>query len=122
MTAALPRVRLYLLGGAVLVFLGGLLVAIGQWNRVETDRAFVEAAALAARAPPPPGGVRYWAPADSGLPDPSVRVRIEAAERLRQAPVLPALPPIQVPALTSRPFQPPRSAPLPTEKPPAAPR
>lgn len=120
MTAALLRVRLFLIGGAALVFLGGLLVAIGRWNRAETDRAFVEAAALAARNPPPPGGVRYWTPGDSGLPDPTLRVRIEAAERLRQVPVLPAVPAFQQPALPSRPLQMPRATPLPADKPPAA--
>ena len=102
MTAVLPRARLYLIGGAALVFLGGLLVAIGRWNGAETDRAFVEAAALAARAPAAPGGVRYWAPADGGAPGPAARMSIEAAERLRAA---------------AR-----AAATLPADKPPAAPR
>lgn len=106
MTAVLPRVRLYLISGAALVFLGGLLVAIGRWNGAETDRAFVEAAALAARAPPPPGGARFWAPADDGTPGLAGRIGIEAAERLRQAGGAAAR----------------AVAPLPSDKPPATPR
>lgn len=111
MNDALPRVRLYLVGGAAMIFLGGLLVAIGRWNGAETDRAFVEAAALAARSPPPAGGMRYWAPTEGSLPGPAARAAIEATERLRQAPSLPI-----------RPLQLPRSAPLPAEKPQAAPQ
>lgn len=106
MNAALPRARLYLIGAAALVFLGGLLIAIGRWNAAETDRAFVEAAALAVRAPPAPGGVRYWAPAVDAAPGTVGRIGIEAAERLRQAA-----------AAAAR-----ATAPLPAEKPPAAPR
>jgi hypothetical protein len=122
MTAALPRIRLFLIAGAALVFLGGLLMAIGRWNRAETDRAFVEAAALAARSPPTPGGVRYWAPGGSGLPDATLRVRIEAAERLRHAPIMPALPAFPQPVLPSRPSQMPQTGTLPADKPPAAPK
>jgi hypothetical protein len=107
----LPRVRLYLMGAAALVFFGGLLLAVGRWNRAETDRAFVEAAARAVRAPPPPGGVRYWAPVGGADPPALSRVRIQAAEAMR---VLPA----PVPTAPTVP----RSGPMPGEKPPAAPR
>lgn len=89
---SLARIRLFLVGAAALMFLGGLLVAIGRWNRAETDRAFVEAAARAARAPQPPpaSGVRYWAPSAAGQPGPTTRVRLEAAERLRALPAAPS--------------------------------
>lgn len=121
MIAALGRVRLFLISGAVLVFLGGLLVAMGRWNRAEIDRAFIEATALAELARPAPGGMRYWAPGDGALPEPALRVRIEAAERLRQAPtLLPAQPGIQLPTLPTRPSLWPRTGAMPTDKPPAA--
>ncbi len=116
MTTILPRIRLYLVAGAALVFLGGLLVATGRWNRAATDRAFVDAAALAASNPPPVGGVRYWAPTGNGVPAPILRVRIEAAERLRQIPALPALP------QTPRSSQTTQTGSPPTDKPPAAPK
>lgn len=122
MTEALSRVRLFLIGGAALIFLGGLLVAVGRWNRAETDRAFVEAAAQAARAAPPAGGVRYWAPGVSALPGPITRMQIEASERLRQAPSLPAQPAIQAPVLPPPALRMPRPGPLPADKPPAVPR
>jgi len=108
MNEALSRARLYLIAGAALVFVGGLLVAIGHWNRAETDRAFVEAAAQAMRARPPSDGVRYWAPSAIASPDSASRVRLEAMERLRQIPTVP-------PAL-------PRAAPSPGEKTPVTPR
>lgn len=120
MTAALGRARLFLVSGAVLVFLGGLLVAIGRWNHAEIDRAFVEATAVAAQAGPAPGGVRYWAPGAGALPDAALRIRIEAAERLRQLPTLLPQAPVQAPALPSRPLQWPRGGALPADKPPAA--
>ncbi|MBW6402010.1 hypothetical protein KPL78_29460 [Roseomonas sp. HJA6] len=108
MNEALSRARLYLIAGAALVFVGGLLVAVGHWNRAETDRAFVAAAAEAMRAPPPSNGVRYWAPSAVAAPDSASRVRLEAMERLRQVPtVLPTLP---------------RTAPSPGEKTPVTPR
>lgn len=91
MNVQFARARLYLIAGATLVFLGGLLVAIGHWNRAEIDRAFVEAAEQAMRAPPAQTGLRFWAPATQALPDSATRVRIEAAERLRQIPALPRL-------------------------------
>lgn len=116
MNAMLPRARLYLIAGAALMFLGGLLVAVGRWNLAETDRAFVASAALAARGPPP-GGVRYWAPNAGGQPDPGRRAVLEAADRLRQAPTLAPFPAIQAPVLPSRPPILPRSAPVPTSKP-----
>lgn len=120
MNGMLSRARLFLVGGATLVFLGGLLVAIAHWNRAETDRAFVDAAAQAARNPAPVGGVRFWAPAAAAMPETTRRIRLEAAERLRQIPTLTA-PVIQAPALPLRPPQPPRGGTLPGTKPPAAP-
>lgn len=89
---SLARIRLFLVGAAALMFLGGLMVAIGRWNRAETDRAFVEAAARAARAPQPaaPSGVRYWAPSTGGQPSPATRMRLDAAERLRALPAVPS--------------------------------
>ncbi|MEO3470433.1 hypothetical protein AAFN86_01110 [Roseomonas sp. CAU 1739] len=120
MTAALGRARLLLVCGAVLVFLGGLLLAIGRWNGAEIDRAFVEATALAGRASPAPGGVRYWAPGNGALPEPGLRARFEASERLRQRPSLTAPASVPVPGLPSSPFQWPRTGALPADKPPAA--
>ncbi len=93
MNAPFARSRLYLITGATLVFLGGLLVAIGHWNRAEIDRAFVEAAEQAARAPQPANSLRFWAPANQASPDSATRVRLEAAERLRQIPALPRIAP-----------------------------
>lgn len=122
MTTLPPGTRLWLVSGATLIFLGGLLVAIGRWNDAQTDRAFVEAATLAVRAPPAPGGVRFWAPDGGASPGPAARVSIEAAERLRQRPDLPAQPPIQFPGFLSRPVPTPQGGPLPNNKPPAAPR
>lgn len=121
MNASVPGARLYLIAGATLVFLGGLLVAVGRWNRAETDRAFLAAAALAASSPPP-GGVRYWAPTHHGLPDPGRRAIIEAVDRVRGAPALAPPPPIQVPPLPVRPPVWPRTGPMPTDKPEAAPK
>ncbi len=104
MNILLTRVRLCLIGGATLIFLGGLLVAIGHWDRAETDRAFVAAADRALQAAPATSGVRYWAPSDAAMPSAINRMRIEAMERVRRA-APPALP--QQPA-------------SPTQKPPAA--
>lgn len=84
MRDALPRARLYLIGGATLVFLGGLLVAIGHWNRAEVDRAFVEAAAQAARSSSSGDGVRYWTPAVGGTPGGTIRLQLNAEDRLRE--------------------------------------
>ena len=104
MNPMLPRVRLYLICGAALVFFGGLLIAMGRWNQADTDRAFVEAAALAARTAATPTGVRYWAPIAGAQPAvPAARAGIEVAEQRRVMPPLP-------------------TAPLPAEKPQAAPR
>ena len=103
MNPMLPRVRLYLIGGAALVFFGGLLIAVGRWNQADTDRAFVEAAALAARTAAPPAGVRYWAPIAGAQPAGAARAGIEVAEQRRVMPPRP-------------------TAPLPAEKPQAAPR
>ncbi|MBB5691263.1 hypothetical protein GXW77_21520 [Roseomonas alkaliterrae] len=88
----LTPVRLFLVAAAGLMFLGGLLVAIGRWNRAETDRAFVEAAAMAVQAPPPasPSGIRYWAPATDGNPDLSLRMRLDAETRMRALPAAPS--------------------------------
>lgn len=118
MTGDLTRVRLMLLGAALLVFLGGMLVAIGRWNRAQTDRAFVETAALAARAPPAPSGMRYWAPVPNGAPEGTIQMRVEAAERLRQVPAPPLPAQVQPSSMPSRPG----SAPLPGDKPPPVPR
>jgi hypothetical protein len=88
---SLTPVRLFLVAAAGLMFLGGLLVAIGRWNLAETDRAFVEAAAMAVQAPPPapPSGIRYWAPATDGNPDLSLRMRLDAETRMRAMPAAP---------------------------------
>lgn len=126
MTPRLPAIRLWLIAGAVLVFLGGMLVAIGRWNRAEADRAFVEAAALAARAPPPPGGVRYWAPVMGAQPETAARVRVDAAEWMRRLPG--QSPPIRFPSGAARPPSVnalpavPQSGSFPPEKPAAAPQ
>lgn len=89
---SLTPIRLFLVAAAGLMFLGGLLVAIGRWNRAETDRAFVEAAAMAVQAPPPapPSGIRYWAPATDGNPDLSLRMRLDAETRMRALPAAPS--------------------------------
>lgn len=95
MSAALARARLYLVAGAALIFSGGLLVAIGHWNRAETDRAFVEAAERAMRVQgrQQSNNVRYWTPSPGESPDAGSRVRLEVGDRLRQMPtVLPSLP------------------------------
>lgn len=102
MNPMLPRVRLYLLGGAALVFFGGLMLAMGRWNQAEADRAFVEAAARAAQvaAAPAATGMRYWAPVSGAQPPPVARARIEATEQRRVMPPMPAQParPAQAPA------------------------
>jgi hypothetical protein len=87
----LTPVRLFLVAAAGLMFLGGLLVAIGRWNLAETDRAFVEAAAMAVQAPPPapPSGIRYWAPATGGNPQLSLRMGLEDEARMRALPAAP---------------------------------
>jgi hypothetical protein len=85
--AVILRARLYVIGAAVLVLLGGMMFAIGRWNASENDRAFVEAAARAARMPAPtPQPPRYWAPTAGARPGAEATVRIEAAERLRTMP------------------------------------
>lgn len=108
--------------GAVLIFIGGVVLAFSRWHDTRTDRAFVEAAALAARAPQPPTGVRYWAPDRSGSPGVATRSQIDAVERLRQARSRMQSAPSSLPALPARPTQTPSSGPLPTAKPPATPR
>lgn len=110
MNPMLPYLRLYLLGAAALVFLGGLMLAMGRWNQAATDRAFVEASARAAQvaAAPARTGIRYWAPVSGAQPPPDARARIEATEQRRVMPPAPA-----------RPAGP---APAPADKPPAAPR
>ena len=91
MNPQILRARLFVLGAAVLTLFGGMLFAVARWNGAETDRAFVEAAARAARLPEatssPP---RYWAPTASARPGPAATQRIEAAERLRTARPAPA--------------------------------
>jgi hypothetical protein len=88
------RARLCLLGAAVLMLFGGMLFAVARWNGAETDRAFVEAAARAARLPPPAAAMppRYWAPTATARPDPVTTIRIEATERLRTMPAAPPPP------------------------------
>ncbi|MBR0681385.1 hypothetical protein GXW74_12890 [Roseomonas eburnea] len=95
MKTAVTHARLYLLGGAALVFLGGLLLALNRWNQAEIDRAFVAAAARAAAAPPTarPAAMRIWVPAASATPSArTTQIQIEAADRLRAVPSLPASP------------------------------
>lgn len=93
MNRALIRARLMVLAAAVLVLFGGLLFAVARWDGAAVDRAFVEAAARAARepesAPLPP---RYWAPTATARPGAVATMRIEAAERLRAVPSPPAQP------------------------------
>ncbi len=93
MNRPIMRARLMLLGAAVLMLFGGMLFAVARWNSAEVDRAFVEAAARAARqpeaAPLPP---RYWAPTASARPGAVATMRIEAAERLRAVPSPPTQP------------------------------
>ena len=65
---------------------GGMLFAVARWNSAATDRAFVEAAARAARLPPvAPLPPRYWAPTPNARPGPAATIMIETTERLRTA-------------------------------------
>jgi len=87
MNPRLTRARLYLVGAGLLVLLGGILFAVARWNQAATDRAFVDAAARAARLPEsaaaPP---RFWMPVASARPGPAATTQIEATERNRTAP------------------------------------
>jgi len=113
MNPLLVRARLLLVSAAVLVLLGGMMVAIGRWNAAEADRAFVEAAARAAALPPTTLPPRYWAPTAAARPGPTVAQRIEAIEAARSQPAAPARPPSPAPS--------PAPAGASTAKPPAAP-
>lgn len=123
MMIGLSRIRLFLVGGAALMFLGGLMVAIGRWYDAETDRAFVEAAARAVNAPQQraASGVRYWAPGPGGQPALATRMSLEAADRIR---ALPAVPSPETTGLQRlpQPAAPRPGTAVPLEKPPAAPR
>jgi len=104
MTPMLPRLRLHLIGGAALVFLGGLMFALGRWDAAENDRAFAEAAARAAEvaAAPATTALRYWAPVAGAEPRPTARMAIEAAEQRRAPPAAPAQAPAEKPAPAPR--------------------
>jgi hypothetical protein len=108
MNPLVVRARLYLLGAAALVLFGGMLLATGRWNAAEADRAFVEAAARAARLPETTAPPRYWAPTAAARPGPSVAQRIEAVELARTMPAAPARP--SAPSGTSS-AKPPATAP-----------
>lgn len=87
MNPIIPKARLYVVGAAALTLLGGMLFAVGRWNAAEDDRAFVAAAAQAARLPEAvPLPPRYWTPTAGARPGPTATQRIEAAERLRTMP------------------------------------
>jgi hypothetical protein len=86
------RARLFLLAASALVLFGGMLMATGRWNAAEADRAFVEAAARAARLPETTAPPRYWAPTAAARPGPTVTRRIEAVELARTMPAAPARP------------------------------
>jgi hypothetical protein len=92
MNPLLVRARLLLLAASALVFLGGMMFAVGRWNAAETDRAFVDAAARAAALPDTTLPPRYWAPTAAARPGPSVIGRIEAIEAARSLPPAPARP------------------------------
>lgn len=86
------RARLYVLGAAILVFLGGMIFAVARWNSAEADRAFIAAATRAASQPASaaaPARPRFWMPAASDRPRPAATAAIEAAERLRTMPAAP---------------------------------
>ena len=105
MNPMIPRARLLMLCGSVVIFCGGLIFALARWNQASTDRAFVEAAALAARQPAAaaPATARFWAPASGAQPGATVVSRVAAVEQARTRPA--AAPPA-----------------APADKPPAAPR
>ncbi|WP_137126811.1 hypothetical protein [Roseomonas sp. HF4] len=90
MNPLINRARLYLLGAGLLVLLGGMIFAVARWNQATTDRAFVDAAARAARLPEaaaaPP---RFWMPVASARPGPAAVAQVEAAERVRTMPRAP---------------------------------
>lgn len=90
MNPLINRARLFLLGAGLLVLLGGMIFAVARWNQAATDRAFVDAAARAARLPAaasaPP---RFWMPVASARPGPAAVAQVEAAERLRTMPRAP---------------------------------
>ena len=94
MNSQLMRARLFVMGAAALVLLGGIIFAVTRWNEAENDRAFVDAAARAARLPDSAAASpRYFAPAPGAQPtSPSVVARIEATERTRTMPAAPAAP------------------------------
>jgi hypothetical protein len=93
MNPLIAKARLYVVGAAGLTLLGGMLFAVGRWNATEDDRAFVAAAAQAARMPDAPAlPPRYWTPTAGARPGPTATQRIEAAERLRTMPPSPPSP------------------------------
>lgn len=88
MKPLVARARLLLLGGAAVLFIGGMIFAVARWMHADTDRAFVEAAAAAAsqtvrNATP----MHAWVPAPGAVP---TRGAEDAIERVRRR--LPAQP------------------------------
>ncbi len=86
MKPLVARARLLLLGGAAVLFIGGMIFAVARWQQADTDRAFVEAAALAARQPARGAAPMHaWVPASGALPTRSAEGAIERARRLLPA-------------------------------------